>query len=299
MIKLIDDYYLVISLILCCGWNLSFYAIAACCKFDKVTDLAYGTNFILVSIITLVLSETYFIRQIVVSVLVCVWAIRLVVYLVFRINIIGEDKRFDEYRAYPLRFLRFWIFQMISIWVIILPEIFLNSKQYDINLNWRDYLGWITFTVGLLCETIADYQKFCFRIDSQNANHWCDVGLWRYSRHPNYFGEILLWYGLFISCSSVFKGADFATIVGPTYLALILMFLSGVPKLEKSAIKQYWNNGEYRAYRRNTSVLVPLPHGCIVNPCIRTWLFCEYPMYGPPTDTTTAMLQNESYSASF
>jgi len=285
MIHVIDDYYLVASLLLCIVWNLFFYAIAACCKFDKVTDFAYGTNFILVVVITMVLNQTYFIRQIVVNTMVGMWAIRLVIYLLVRILSIGEDKRFDEYREYPLRFLRFWIFQLISIWIVILPEIMLNSKGVDVELNWRDYLGWTMFTVGFLFETVADLQKkFSYRNNSKHSDHWCDVGLWKYSRHPNYFGEILLWYGLFTSCSSVFVSADYTTFIGPTYLVLILMFLSGVPKLEEAADKRYWDNENYQVYKQNTPVLIPLPPGRVVDPRVRALCCCEFSLYTtPPT----------------
>eukprot|EP01125_Pyxidicula_operculata_P020892 TRINITY_DN7856_c0_g1_i1.p1 TRINITY_DN7856_c0_g1~~TRINITY_DN7856_c0_g1_i1.p1 ORF type:complete len:230 (+),score=26.72 TRINITY_DN7856_c0_g1_i1:159-848(+) len=227
-IFVIDDNYVVLTLLICIGWNLLFYLFAAGFKMDKVTDFAYGTNFVLCVGISLGLNQTFYIRQIVNTVLVGVWGIRLAGYLLTRIIKIGEDKRFDEWRDKPLLFLRFWVLQMVSVWLIILPEVFLNAKEYDVDLNWRDYLGWSMFGIGLFFEAVADHQKFTYRNNSSKSSHWCDVGLWKISRHPNYFGEVFLWYGLFTSCSSVFNGADWATILGPTYLWLIIMFVSGM-----------------------------------------------------------------------
>jgi len=119
-----------------------------------------------------------------------------------------------------------------------------------VDFNWRDYLGWSLFVIGFLCEIISDHQKFIYRQNPNNNDHWCDSGLWRYSRHPNYFGEILLWYGLFATCSANFSEVDYATVVGPTYLALIILFLSGVPKLEKSADNRYWDIPAYQEYKK-------------------------------------------------
>jgi len=288
MIHIIDDYNLVLTLLICLIWNLFFYIIAAYCKFDKVTDMAYGTNFIVVVIVNLVLNGTFYMRQIVVSALVCFWAVRLVCYLFMRILAIGSDKRFDLYRERPLLLLRFWVFQLLSIWVIVLPEVILNSKQSDMDFNWRDYLGWCMFLVGFICEIISDHQKFTFRLNPNNNCHWCDVGLWRYSRHPNYFGEILLWYGLFVSCSASFSGPDYLTILGPIYLTLILLFLSGIPKLESSGDEKFWGITEYQEYKRNTSVLIPLPSGIIVSKWLRCLFCCEFPFYTtqPPMQVT-------------
>uniref|UniRef100_A0A6B2LDU6 Uncharacterized protein n=1 Tax=Arcella intermedia TaxID=1963864 RepID=A0A6B2LDU6_9EUKA len=269
---------MTLSLLLCFGWNLLFYLVASCRKFDKVTDLAYGTNFIVVVIVTLVLSQRYYIRQVVVTVLVSLWGLRLAGYLFYRILKIGEDKRFDEYRAYPLRFLRFWTLQMLTIWVVLLPEVILNSKETDVALRWNDFVGFVLFGVGFACESISDHQKFQYRQDPANKGHWCDVGLWRYSRHPNYFGELLLWFALYMICCSSFEGAEYATVVGPVYLTLIIMFLSGIPKLEKDLDERFGEDEGYKSYKRRTAVLIPFVPG-IFTGIGKKLCCCEFDVY--------------------
>jgi len=271
----------VLHLILCVGWQGLFYLIAAGFKFDKVTDLAYGTNFVLNSIITLCFGGTYYVRQIVVTILVDLWGIRLAGFLFYRIVTIGEDKRFDEYRQYPLRFLRFWIFQMIAVFVILLPEVFLNSDSTDDPLNFRDYLGWAMFVIGFVVEVWADQAKFGYRNNTNNKGHWCDSSIWSWSRHPNYFGEVLLWFGLAVSCCSVFHKADWATFVGPTFLLLLLLFVSGIPLLEKSSDNRFWNTPGYQDYKRATSPFIPLPPVLYrsLPKFLKLSCCCEFPLY--------------------
>ncbi len=87
--------------------------------------------------------------------------------------------------------------------------------------------------VGLVLETVSDFQKLFFKADKANKGKWCDVGLWKYSRHPNYFGEILLWWGIFIGATPVLRGVQYTAIFGPVFITFILLFLSGMPILEE------------------------------------------------------------------
>lgn len=128
---------------------------------------------------------------------------------------------------------------MIVVWLVSLPFVMLNSEKTDASLDWRDAVGWTMFGVGFLCETIADQQKFWYRNQPEHKGHWCDIGLWKWryicslriltkSRHPNYFGELLLWWGIYISCTKVFEGPQFATAIGPAILSLFILFVSGI-----------------------------------------------------------------------
>lgn len=130
------------------------------------------------AVLTFFLNQTYYLRQIILSGLVTIWAIRLGGFLLVRIIAIGQDKRFDNMREKPLQFLRFWIFQFLSIWVIYLPMCFVNAEYYDTALQWNDYFGWGLWLLGFLIETIADQQKFNYRQDPKNKDHWCDAGIW-------------------------------------------------------------------------------------------------------------------------
>lgn len=278
---------------------MSFYAFAAGLKIDKVTDFAFGTNTVGVAVLTFFMAQSYFTRQIIVNCLVLLWGIRITAYLLRRILTIGEDNRFDEYRGKPLVFLRFWIFQMISIFAICLPLIFLNANvTSNPDLNWRDFLGWALYLIGFIFETVGDHQKFLYKLDPKNKGHWCDVGLWSISRHPNYFGEFMMWWGIFSSCSSVFNGPDWATIVGPVYLFVVIMFLSGTTRLEQSADERYWDRDEYQEYKKSVSVLIPLPP-----PLYRRmhkvlkYFCCEWGIYSfPPEKRKTVPKEKSSDS---
>lgn len=146
----------------------------------------------MLAVLTFFLNQTYYLRQIILSGLVTIWAIRLGGFLLVRIIAIGQDKRFDNMREKPLQFLRFWIFQFISIWVIYLPMCYVNAEYYDIALQWNDYFGWGLWLVGFLIETIADQQKFNYRQDPKNKDHWCDVGVWswRYACNRQYWSVL-------------------------------------------------------------------------------------------------------------
>jgi len=110
-----------------------------------------------------------------------------------------------------------------------------------------------------LIEAISDQQKLHFKKDSTNTGRWCNVGFWKWSRHPNYFGEILLWWGVFVASTPLLEAAKWLAVIGPIFLTTLLLFLSGIPLLEYSADKKFGGLTEYREYKRKTSPLVLLP----------------------------------------
>jgi len=261
MVFVLDDRYLAITAIITFGVQFGFYIPAALFKFDKVTDLAYGSNFVALALITFFLNGNYYPRQIVITVFVSIWGIRLAGYLFYRIIKIGEDHRFDGARENPFRFTIWFFFQFVVIWAIALPFTLLNASVNNPSLAWNDYFGWALFVIGFICETIADQQKFLFKNDPENKNHWCDVGIWKLSRHPNYFGEIVLWWGIFASCASILNSWDWWVILGPIILTVILVFGSGIPTTEKSTDRRFWNQEEYQMWKKRTPVLIPFIPG--------------------------------------
>lgn len=290
-----DTNNLSICALVTVGMQFSFFVVAAAFKFDKVTDFAGGTNFVVLALLTFLLAETYHWRQILVTVCVVVWGLRLSGYLLYRIIKIGEDQRFDDKRNDPLKFLGFWIFQAFWVFTVSLPVIFTNAPDSAITpapwntwpAPWNsvtplDILGSILFVVGLLCETISDQQKFAFRNNPSNRGKWCSVGLWKWSRHPNYFGEILVWLGLFIVSTSVLTSLTYYKLAGllsPLFTASILLFLSGIPLLEQKADQRFGSDPEYLAYKRSTPPLIPLPgYSCLPN-MVRLLCCCEFPIY--------------------
>lgn len=161
-----------------------------------------------------------------------IWGLRLSGFLLFRILKTGKDDRFDDKRDNFFKFLGFWVFQMFWVWTVSLPITFLNSPyvtrfpQPKFGTG-RDIVGLIFFVVGLAIETIADQQKYAFRSKNQDKNAFMRTGLFSWSRHPNYFGEIILHFGIWMICLSpatdgVVRGgayrALYASIVGPFFL---------------------------------------------------------------------------------
>jgi len=134
-----------------------------------------------------------------------------------------------------------------------------NGSDHNPNINVADIVGWVLWTIGLVIEAIGDQQKLNLKKNPATKGRWCDVGVWRWSRHPNYFGEIALWWGIFISSTPVLKGGQWAVIASPIFITLLLLFLSGMPLLEESADKKHGSNPEYRTYKNETSPLIPLP----------------------------------------
>ena len=189
-------------------------------------------------------------RQVLGSVAAVIWATRLGTFLFLRISKDGHDKRFDNIRTNPLGFFVAWLIQALWIIVVELPVIVLNRDPSDPRI--RDAIGFAVWVVGFGIEVIADTQKFVFR--SQNTDNFMATGLWRYSRHPNFFGEILLWTGLAIVASS---GGSSIPWLSPAFTALLLTKATGIPPLEKAARAKYTGNPDFDHYMTYTSRLIP------------------------------------------
>uniref|UniRef100_A0A2N9IMP7 Uncharacterized protein n=1 Tax=Fagus sylvatica TaxID=28930 RepID=A0A2N9IMP7_FAGSY len=277
----IDSHFLGLTAIVTVAYQLFFFIVTALLKFDKVTDFAGSTNFVIIAILTLVLKGTWHFRQIVLTLLVVIWGLRLALFLLMRILQWGEDRRFDETRNNLGKLAIFWIFQAVWVWSVSLPVTVVNASNRNPSLQAEDIIGWIIWSVGFLVEAAADQQKLVFKNSPENRGKWCNVGLWQYSRHPNYFGEIFLWWGVFVASTPVLEGAEWLVILGPIFLTLLLLFVSGIPLLEESADKKFGNVTGYRFYKRTTSPLIPLPpvvYGNLPSWFKTTFLF-EFPFY--------------------
>jgi steroid 5-alpha reductase family enzyme len=249
---------ILLSFAVALGVNGAFFAVAAVQRTDVVTDLSYSLTFALLAVVLLFTGAREPV-QLVASLFVIVWAVRLGGYLFKRILRIKVDHRFDGMREEPLRFARFWLLQAITVAVVMLPVSYLLDRDHPPGFGAWAVVGAAVWLVGLLIEAVADAQKSAFRAKEENRGHFIANGLWRYSRHPNYFGEMLVWWGLFVYAVPVLHGAAFAVVAGPVFITLLLLFVSGVPPLERSADEKYGNDPAYRAYKRRTSSLVPLP----------------------------------------
>eukprot|EP01062_Namystynia_karyoxenos_P081895 TRINITY_DN9106_c0_g1_i1.p1 TRINITY_DN9106_c0_g1~~TRINITY_DN9106_c0_g1_i1.p1 ORF type:complete len:336 (+),score=130.47 TRINITY_DN9106_c0_g1_i1:84-1010(+) len=292
-----DSHYMALCAVVTVGMQLCFYAIAATFKFDLVTDFAGGTNFIVLMVLTLILGDVYSTRQIVTVVLFCVTRLWLAGFLLFRVCKRGKDDRFDEMREKPLAFLVFWIFQMFWAWTVSLPVTWLNGTEYDPDLGTADVVAFALMGVGALFEIISDVQKYKFRNNPDNRGRICDAGLWRFSRHPNYFGEVAISWGTFAAVSSVFDDdkAGWCCIAGPLFTMLILLGGSGIPTGEGSNLARYYKTPEsaemYEKYRNQTPPLIPfLPPLYRCMPMALKRLLCfEFPCYEFPDREATAL----------
>ena len=148
---------------------------------------------------------------------------------------------------------------LLALWVFatLCPTLILNSKQKDQKLTPRDYIGWTVWGIGFVVEAIADFQKYSFRSDPNNVNKWITSGLWSIVRHPNYLGEIIMWFGLYISASTTFSGWENIAVLSPILVALLLTKVSGIPFLERRALKRWKNNPEFTSYMSNSYRMIP------------------------------------------
>jgi steroid 5-alpha reductase family enzyme len=246
----------LIALGICVAINAAFFAFAATRKSDAVTDLSYSLSFAIAAIVLALVDHARDILRLGAVAMVVLWALRLATYLFTRILTIKVDHRFDGIRENFPRFARFWILQALSVAIIILPAIAVLANGVP-PVSPLHLVGVLVFAVGILVESIADAQKSAFK--RRGGQGFIRGGLWAWSRHPNYFGEILLWFGLWIYALPSISGLWHLAVIGPLYIGLLIVFATGIPPLEKSAELRYGKDPEYVAYRNATSVLVPLP----------------------------------------
>lgn len=248
----------VVAAAITLGMQFGFFLIAWCLQTDKVTDMAYSLNFMTIAVTTLLLSGEYHTRKIVVTCLVCLWGLRLMSYLVMRVHHMKRDKRFDSMRKRFWGFLGFWTIQALTVYLVAISLLILNAtNNKDPAWQWSDYLGWIFFGIGWPAEAIADQQKFNFK--KKNPDAFMRSGLWSWSRHPNYFGEMMMWIGVFFASLAVYSDAQWVAVLSPVFITLMLLFVSGIPLLEKKADKVYGSDPAYQEYKARTSILIPFP----------------------------------------
>mmetsp|Transcript_14480 Transcript_14480/g.38466 ORF Transcript_14480/g.38466 Transcript_14480/m.38466 type:complete len:383 (-) Transcript_14480:388-1536(-) len=246
--------YLLLSL----GINWVGWGIAAALKTEKFYDLVGSLTFTTLTVGSLALSDSITPRKILVSAMVGLWTLRLGSYLVARIHKQGKDSRFDEVKHQPGMFFVYWTMQALWVWITLSPVLVINTAAATLPLAWYDILGVALWGGGLALEATADRQKDVWRGKPENKGKFIDEGLWSISRHPNYFGEILTWWGVFATCASSFSTLpQAASIASPLFVSYLLNYVSGVPILEKQADRRWGHLAEYQQYKARTPVLVP------------------------------------------
>lgn len=190
--------------------------------------------------------------------LVALWAVRLGAFLIRRIRRAGSDGRFDALKATPASFAIPWTLQ--GLWVFLTSSAMLVAATTTVHtptFGAAQLCGWTLWGLGFLVEVVADAQKTAFAARPENKGRFIATGLWAWSRHPNYLGEMLLWAGIFIGGVDGYHGAQWHVIASPLFVVLLLTRVSGVPLLEERADARWGDDSTYLAYKARTPVLVP------------------------------------------
>lgn len=235
-----------------------FYLIALAKKDNSIVDIGWGIGFILVVIITLNVTQNFTPEALLITALVILWGLRLAGYIARRNRGRGEDFRYKQWREEWGKtilwrsWLQVFMLQGAIMFIIALPVVYTiaNAKA---ELGLLEILGAAIWGLGFFFEAVGDHQMYAFKKKPENKGKVMNSGLWRYTRHPNYFGEAVMWWGIYLI--AVDNGSPLLTLVSPVLLTILLLRVSGVTMLEK----KYDGNPEYQEYIERTSVFVPMP----------------------------------------
>ncbi len=258
----LNDYSAVLySAAICLGIQWLAWIPASLAKSERYYDLTGGLTYLTVVGFTLWAgsqSESPSARELIVSLLVVIWALRLSSFLYLRIHRTGKDGRFDRLKTSPIRFLVPWTIQGLWVFLTMIVVIVINSQAESApELGIWDAIGLLIWLLGFSIEVIADNQKSAFNANSENQGKWIDSGLWSYSRHPNYLGEIMLWTGIACFGISCFSGMERLAWISPIFIYLLLTKISGVPILDRRGLEKWGDQPEYHKYREETPTLLP------------------------------------------
>ena len=217
---------------------------------EKFFDLMGSITYLTAIFTVLYITDTRNISDYIIVACIALWAIRLGSFLFMRIRKAGEDRRFRDIKPNFTRFFMTWTLQ--GMWVSMCLLCVLTAISSGIITNSIFYIGVVIFTLGFIIEVIADYQKTVFRKNIGNKDKFISTGLWAYSRHPNYFGEILLWFGIAIMSFSSLNGLQYLTLISPIFVYTLLVYISGIRILENNGFKKWGHLESYKEYLQNT-----------------------------------------------
>lgn len=224
---------------------------------EKLFDLTGSLTYITITLLLLLLTPAPDARSLLLALLIVLWAVRLGSFLFLRILRAGRDDRFETLKPSFWRFLNVWTLQGLWVsftagagWAAI-------SSPERLPLDVFALTGGLLWVMGFVFEVVADEQKRRFQADPANRGRFICSGLWRLSRHPNYFGEILLWVGVAIIALPVLSGWRALTLLSPVFVAFLLTRISGIPLLEQRADSKWGGQPDYEEYKRRTPLLIP------------------------------------------
>jgi steroid 5-alpha reductase family enzyme len=222
-------------------------------------DLTGSLTYLTLAIGTVLIAGRFDPRSVVLAVLVTIWALRLGTFLFRRIHKSGRDSRFDDIKPSFSRFLMAWTLQGLWVFLTLGAALAAITAETAVPLGVMGWIGIAVWVLGFGIEAIADAQKRAFRDEPANKGRFIDSGLWAWSRHPNYFGEITLWTGIALIALPALSGWQYVTLISPLFVYFLLTRVSGIPILESRADERWGDDPAYRAYKARTPVLFPRP----------------------------------------
>lgn len=242
-------------------WMTFVWIISLIIKDSSIVDIIWGTTFVIAGFTYFALAKDgYETRKLLIVIPTTLWGIRLSIYLGYRNIGKGEDFRYQRWRKnhgasyWWVSFFRVYLLQGTIAWIVSVPLLQAQFHDTPDYVTVLDILGVIVWGVGFLFEAIGDWQLMRFKANPENKGKVLNTGLWRYTRHPNYFGNSAMWWGIFLIALSTPGG--FLTIISPAIMTYFLVRISGVAMLERSLKK---NKPEYAEYIKNTSAFIPMP----------------------------------------
>lgn len=251
------NYYLMLAFILFVYMNF-WFIISLIKKRNDVADIAWGLGFVLLAWISFLCAERITLVGLIVALCVTVWGLRLSVHIYQRNKDKGEDYRYKAWRNswgkwFLIRsYMQVYLLQGFFLYLIFLPVLMIHQDS-NIMFGKEVFFGLLVWVCGFLCEAIADQQLAVFMKNPDNKGAIMSSGLWAYSRHPNYFGEVMQWWGIWLIALSTPYGL--LAIIGPLTITFLILKVSGIPLLEEKMSQ----NPDFVAYKKRVSMFIPLP----------------------------------------
>jgi steroid 5-alpha reductase family enzyme len=253
--QFISIYLILLAIIL--GLMLFLWVVSLALKNSSIVDIFWGTGFVITAWAAFALTpEGFLARKVLIAALTTIWGLRLSIYIFFRNYGKGEDYRYQAWRAEAGRswwwrsLFRVFLLQGLLMWVISAPLLAAQLNAPSGRLGWLDFSGALLWLVGFFFEAAGDFQMARFKANPANKGRVMDHGVWRYTRHPNYFGDSAQWWGYYLVAASA---GGWWTVFSPLLMTLLLLKVSGVVLLEKSLSEK----PGYREYIESTSAFIP------------------------------------------
>lgn len=249
------NHYLILGLVLF-TYMLLWFLVAILIKRNDVADIAWGLGFVMIAWVSYFIAEQSM-KALLVNVLVTVWGVRLSWHIFLRNKGKSEDFRYHQWRMewkhfYLRSFFQVFMLQGLFLFLTVLPVIYINFHS-TVSFHFLDGIGILIWLIGFYFESVGDYQLKQFKSNPESKGKIITTGLWRYTRHPNYFGEVVQWWGIFMMAVTLPGG--WMMIIGPVTITYLVRYVSGVPMLER----KYAGNPEFEKYKKDTSVFFPMP----------------------------------------